>query len=274
MDIISKREVYVTEPQEMGGKFVNEAQSIVLELLNRVRGGILFIDEAYNFYKPGTYGSAVLDKLLESMTRPEFKSPNIIVILAGYPTDIEKMFEANQGLRRRFQTVWELPDWTPDQCTDLFFDLVTPKRIDTTNITRSFLPNLFKKLISRRNWGNAGDVITIVDKCVKNMSHRDPDSCALLDDDVQQAFAEMIQHRPPADLIPAAVSSSASSAFNFANDSSSLFAPILKFDVHNHHTNSSQVPDNLTDIPKVNIVQISRDATATDQQWAELQKAL
>lgn len=58
---------------------------------------MLFIDEAYELGK-GTFGEEALTTILAAMTDPEYK---LVIIIAGYPKDMEKMLARNVGLKSR-----------------------------------------------------------------------------------------------------------------------------------------------------------------------------
>ena len=42
-----------------------------------------------------------------------------MIIIAGYPGDINKMLDTNPGLKSRFTHFFEFPDWTAADCVDL-----------------------------------------------------------------------------------------------------------------------------------------------------------
>ena len=43
----------------------------------------------------------------------------MVIIIAGYPGDINKMLDSNPGLKSRFTHFFEFPDWTAGDCVDL-----------------------------------------------------------------------------------------------------------------------------------------------------------
>jgi hypothetical protein len=63
--------------------------------LNAARGGILFIDEAYDLGK-GQFGVEAMNTLVAAMTSPVYKGT--IIIIAGYESDIREMLERNTGV--------------------------------------------------------------------------------------------------------------------------------------------------------------------------------
>ena len=81
----------------ISGEFVGQTKKKVTEKLDAAKGGVLFIDEAYELGK-GAYGEEALTTVLAAMTDPEYK---VVIIIAGYPKDMEAMLARNVGLKSR-----------------------------------------------------------------------------------------------------------------------------------------------------------------------------
>lgn len=87
----------------------------VIDVVKRSLGGVMFIDEAYTLTSDGAtadQGKEAVDTLLKTMEdyREEF-----VVIVAGYPLEMEQFLNSNPGLRSRFPRVLEFPSYTPDE---------------------------------------------------------------------------------------------------------------------------------------------------------------
>lgn len=76
------------------GEYVGWTRRKTREVLDKAKGGILFIDEAYQIASAkdngGTYMQEALIELLKYM-----ENPDNIVIFAGYKQEIEDMIEIN-----------------------------------------------------------------------------------------------------------------------------------------------------------------------------------
>ena len=79
------------------GEYVGQTKTKVTEKLDAAKGGVLFIDEAYELGK-GIYGEEAMTTILAAMTDPEYK---LVIIIAGYPNDMEEMLARNVGLKSR-----------------------------------------------------------------------------------------------------------------------------------------------------------------------------
>ena len=88
------------------------AKNVTLSV-RQALGGVLFIDEAYSITNNNlANGKVAIDTLLKLMEdyRDEF-----IVIVAGYPNEMEGFLSSNPGLRSRFVKVLSFPSYSVDE---------------------------------------------------------------------------------------------------------------------------------------------------------------
>ena len=68
--------------------------------MEEARGGILFIDEAYGLDPSRSpFARDSLEQLLANLTDPKFEG-KMVVIIAGYSDDIDKLTNSNAGMPR------------------------------------------------------------------------------------------------------------------------------------------------------------------------------
>jgi len=87
----------------------------VKRLVNKALGGILFIDEAYTLAND-MKGREALDALIPLL---ENHKGEFICILAGYHTEMERLFKVNEGLRSRIVYHFEFEDYTESELLDI-----------------------------------------------------------------------------------------------------------------------------------------------------------
>ena len=80
------------------GEFCGQTKEIVKKAFTKAKGGVIFIDEAYELGK-GKFAIEALTSLVEYMTKDEYKHTSVII--AGYHEDIEEMLKKNEGLKSR-----------------------------------------------------------------------------------------------------------------------------------------------------------------------------
>lgn len=94
-------------------------------LIDKARGGVLFIDEAYSITEndhTDSYGRECLTELTKAL---EDYRDDLVVIVAGYTELMNHFFQSNPGLKSRFNTFIEFPDYTADELVEIFTQMCT-----------------------------------------------------------------------------------------------------------------------------------------------------
>ena len=116
LGLLSKGEVISTERRELVGEYIGQTEEKMNAVLRRARGNVLFIDEAYSLCTDSDdrrdYGRHVVESLLPVLTEPH---PDMVVILAGYDDEMERLLQSNPGLKGRFPYKFRFDDYTADE---------------------------------------------------------------------------------------------------------------------------------------------------------------
>lgn len=114
MKVLSKGHLIEAERADLVGEYIGHTAQKTRELIKKAMGGILFIDEAYSLGRGGEkdFGKEAIDTLVKHM---EDKQNDFILILAGYPREMNHFFTLNPGLESRFPLVFQFPDYRPEQ---------------------------------------------------------------------------------------------------------------------------------------------------------------
>ncbi|MFC4124743.1 type VII secretion AAA-ATPase EccA [Nocardia rhizosphaerae] len=96
--------------QNLGGTAIKSEK-----LIDSAMDGVLFIDEAYTLIQTGlsggdAFGREAVDTLLARM---ENDRDRLVVIIAGYDGEIDRLLAANDGLASRFAKRLQFPSYTP-----------------------------------------------------------------------------------------------------------------------------------------------------------------
>ena len=155
LGLISRSNVVETSGLNLTGQFLGETKTKVEEQLDKAKGGVLFIDEAYELGK-GQYGVEACSTLVAAMTDPRYA--NLVIIMAGYHAQMSRMLDTNPGLKSRFQHFLEFPDWAPSDCVDGFTKRAASCEYTMQPDAIASLDWGFEQLTRLRGWGNARDV--------------------------------------------------------------------------------------------------------------------
>lgn len=102
------------------------------DILNEVKGGVLFIDEAYSLGNNSgkdsgdSYSKECIDLLNQSLTEMRDKPDDyFIMIVAGYKEDLKKsFFGVNDGLERRFSINFSMESYSSNDLVKIFIKKV------------------------------------------------------------------------------------------------------------------------------------------------------
>ena len=165
----------------------------VKKLIEQAKGGVLFIDEAYSITEndhSDSYGRECLTELTKAL---EDYREDLVVIVAGYTEPMNKFFESNPGLKSRFNTFIEFPDYGLDELEEILLSFCRKNDYSLEDGVRMRIREYLEKCIEEKNdnFSNGRLVRNIYDDLVMNharrvaniMSHSKKDLCTILSDD-------------------------------------------------------------------------------------------
>jgi hypothetical protein len=120
MGVLKRGDVFVEVTRtDLIGQYQGHTAAKVKDVIRSAMGGVLFIDEAYALVNdPGdSFGREAVDTLVAEM---ENHRDSLIVILAGYTTEIDRFLAENQGLRSRVTRDLFFEDYTLDEMVEIF----------------------------------------------------------------------------------------------------------------------------------------------------------
>jgi len=100
---------------DLVGEYIGHTAPKTKKVLDRARGGVLFIDEAYYLHRTDSekdYGQEAVEILLQVM---ENDRDNLVVILAGYKDRMDAFFQSNPGMSSRIAHHFDFADYELDE---------------------------------------------------------------------------------------------------------------------------------------------------------------
>ena len=162
--------VEVSKPDMVAG-YVGQTAIKTQEVLNKAKGGVLFIDEAYSLTMGGEFGQEAIDTMLKYM---EDNRDDLAVIVAGYEEPIENFIRSNQGLRSRFNTFIKFDDYTASELFNIFEGLCKKNQYKLTQEARALVRDYLKDFYAYRTneFANGRDVRNLFEGVVTRQSKR------------------------------------------------------------------------------------------------------
>ena len=163
LGLLASDELKEAKASDLVTGYTGQAGKQTRQLLTQSRGGVLFIDEAYqlNPSRGGHYMTEAVDELVGLLTDEEFKD-KILVILAGYDADMNEMLDAtNPGLRSRFSESIPFHDFDAFATVELLLLELKNKNIPIDEgVDLMRLQDLAQKLVESSDFANGRDVVT------------------------------------------------------------------------------------------------------------------
>ena len=156
---------------ELVGQFVGETPKKTLKVLEQVKGGMLFIDEAYSLvaHGAGGYGEEALTTVLQYM---ENHRDEVSVIMAGYEDEMRNLLSSNAGLRSRFNVFVNFPDYSTSDLVLIFKSMAKAHGIDVPQDVLQGVRTYIEKTETGGESGNGRFVRNLFETMNQKMSVR------------------------------------------------------------------------------------------------------
>lgn len=165
--LLSRGHVVARERATLLGQFYSSESEKTLEAIEEARGGILFIDEAYQLFQPSDPkdpGKFVIETLLTALSDPD--SRDWMLILAGYPDEMRRMLDMNPGFKSRIpeSNVYIFPDFTEPELMEIAENYLARNSYTLADDARAALRGRLAEDCARRgkNLGNARHVMNLI----------------------------------------------------------------------------------------------------------------
>lgn len=146
----------------------------VKKVIEKARGGVLFIDEAYSITEndhSDSYGRECLTELTKAL---EDYRDDLVVIVAGYTEPMKKFFESNPGLKSRFNTFIEFEDYSADELEKILENMCSA---DDYVLSESAKMKIYQYLSDsvrnkKENFANGRMIRNLYDDLIMNHARR------------------------------------------------------------------------------------------------------
>ncbi|MFT4127370.1 MAG: type VII secretion AAA-ATPase EccA [Gordonia sp. (in: high G+C Gram-positive bacteria)] len=121
LGFIATDKVVEATRRDLVGEHLGSTAIKTSELIDTAMDGVLFIDEAYALIQQGlsggdAFGREAVDTLLARM---EDNRDRLVVIIAGYDAEIDRLLAANEGLASRFARRIRFASYTPNELAQI-----------------------------------------------------------------------------------------------------------------------------------------------------------
>lgn len=151
--------LYEYKGRDFCGQYIGETAPKTSGMCRDAYGSVLFIDEAYSLYRGDDnsrdYGIEAIDTLISEM---ENHKDDLVVIMAGYTDDMEKLMDGNRGLKSRMPYTIEFPNFTREQLFEIYKSMASGKfktADDLYPAVKTYFDGLSDDVLNSKKFSNA-----------------------------------------------------------------------------------------------------------------------
>ena len=157
---------------DLVGQYVGHTAPKTREVIKRAMGGVLFIDEAYYLYKPENerdYGQESIEILLQYM---ENNRDDLVVILAGYKSRMDRFFDSNPGMRSRIAHHLDFPDYSPSELKSIAEIMLAGQNYRLSEAATTALDEYILRRRTLPHFSNARSIRNALDRARLRQANR------------------------------------------------------------------------------------------------------
>ena len=210
MGILSKGHVNIARRPDLIAKYLGQTAPKTQAFIDKCKGGVMFIDEAYSLGNPegrDSFSKECIDTINQNLTERR----DFLCIIAGYEDSLESsFFSYNEGLKRRFSFRYNIEKYTGEELYHIFKLKVNKESWFYEDSEDKLIDFFYKNVSSFPRFG--GDVETLFLKTKimhsRRIMFKNPELRKKLNfEDVQKGFSKFTSHRKvKEDVLPSNVS--------------------------------------------------------------------
>ncbi|MDO9508548.1 MAG: AAA family ATPase [Thermovirgaceae bacterium] len=170
--ILRVGDVVEVDRAKLIGPTPGETETKTRKALKSALDGVLFVDEAYSLLGSGDSadpGMRALEVILKGM---EDYRDALIVIFAGYPMEMDHLFDAVTGLRSRVPYHLEFPDYSPRELVDIAIFMAALENIELSDEASAIFLKIMEERSKLHGFSNAREVRNLLDHAKARLSAR------------------------------------------------------------------------------------------------------
>lgn len=169
--VISTDKLIETDRAGLVAGYVGQTAIKTTEKFMEAMDGVLFIDEAYALSQGGAndFGKEAIDTLVKLMD--DYRE-RVIVILAGYSSDMNHFLSINSGLKSRFPNIIEFKDYNAEQLMDIAEKFFKGKGYEVDSTAKEKMRGIFESIQGDSQFGNGRYVRNLFEKALNNQAMR------------------------------------------------------------------------------------------------------
>ena len=164
---IKQNKLIEVSSKDLVAEYVGQTGPKTMAIIEKAKGGVLFIDEAYtlasSFGTGNSYNEEAIATLIQEM---ENNRDNLVVIFAGYTKEMQAFLNSNSGIVSRIGYTLEFEDYTEQELLEIFKLMLKKAGFKITEQALNKAEKLIREAKMCVNFGNARFVRNMYEKTV------------------------------------------------------------------------------------------------------------
>ncbi len=188
LGVVGRGHLIETDRAGLVAGYVGQTAPRVQAVFDRADQGVLLIDEAYSLVRGGErdFGLEAIDAIVKLV---EDRRDRVVVIMAGYPDEMQVLIDANPGLASRFPRTIAFPDYSTDELVKIFETTATQSGYRCDDEAAAAVRAWLEAQPRVKGFGNGRAARNLFESCIAHHATRVVTIDAPTDDDLSVLHA-------------------------------------------------------------------------------------
>ncbi|WP_329247607.1 right-handed parallel beta-helix repeat-containing protein [Actinoallomurus sp. NBC_01490] len=170
LGVLTKGHLVEVSRVDLVGEYVGHTAPKTQAAFDKARGGVLFIDEAYMLSSGSDdFGREAIGTLVKLM---EDHRDEVIVIVAGYPDEMDRFLSVNPGLASRFTRTITFEDYSSEELVTIVGEQAGKLHYELSEETERALLGHFAAIPRDRHFGNGRTARVVLEEMIQRQARR------------------------------------------------------------------------------------------------------
>lgn len=164
---IKQNKLIEVSSKDLVAEYVGQTGPKTMAIIEKAKGGVLFIDEAYTLASSSGTGNSYNEEAIATLIQEmENNRDNLVVIFAGYTKEMQAFLNSNSGIVSRIGYTLEFEDYTEQELLEIFKLMLKKAGFKITEQALNKAEKLIREAKMCVNFGNARFVRNMYEKTV------------------------------------------------------------------------------------------------------------
>lgn len=164
---IKQNKLIEVTSKDLVAEYVGQTAPKTNEVIQKARGGVLFIDEAYALASGKGQGNGYNEEAIATLIQGmENYRDELVVIFAGYTKEMQDFLNANSGIVSRIGYTIDFKDYSIDELIQIFLSFTAKAGFEVEDKAIEKVKSIINEYKDTKNFGNARFVRNIFEKSV------------------------------------------------------------------------------------------------------------